>query len=600
LFLYIRRDSEERRESDNIFSPNVVGSVTLGLAHCQLTYSERNFRFANALDGSWLLVSGVLRDATEEPIDPKGLLEILRANQSSQMEIFTSLYGAFAMFFYDSVSECLSVIRDRLGYVPIYWKSLEGAICISDYPTSILEKSKSDVSYNKLIDYVVCRYDEVWGHTETFFKDIDQVKPGSILRINKGGEILSQVNYWSMAEQRPKVNNSLTMAQALKRLEEMLCSEFRRKVDSGIDPSRAVISLSGGLDSTALAVTAKLVGYGLPCMTACMTGVVSANDESQIAAESAKTLGLACESVKIDAESFLERWEAAYDVHPFPLPSSSYIGYEILAGFAKSLGYEHIGMGGSADDVFCGNHVHFLYNLADLLVESSPRFDRELSRWIELYNSSVYPKSAATFMEYAQTHVDLNRQGKINPKRRIIGGHFLRPNALSAIFSSSKPVEISAFDYLTALNVYGCYHSMRSPGLVAFSTIAARNEVRYFELFDSHSFFEFGITLLKELKIFEGKGKVLLRKFVKSNVVSYDDDSRPKVGFDVPWGAWLDKREFRLFVRKVFDSPASRDLNRFVNVDLLKSSTLETVGDPPDRMFLWQFLNASMWLQKKL
>ena len=159
--------------------------------------------------------------------------------------------GMFAIAIYNSVTQELYILRDRLGIKPLYiYNDGENLIFASEIK-AILSSGLVEANFNDLAvdEYLANRYVR---SPYTFFKDIFQIPPGCYLKISPD-LISEEVRYWDIPKE---FNNSkeYNESELLKKLDKEITKAIKYRLISDVPLGTY---LSGGVDSSLItAITA--------------------------------------------------------------------------------------------------------------------------------------------------------------------------------------------------------------------------------------------------------------------------------------------------------------------------------------------------------
>ncbi len=179
---------------------------------------------------------------------------LLKSYLQYGIECIQDFIGMFAFIIVDKRPEhnCTYVVRDRLGIKPLFYFNNDDSYIFSSEVKSILALAKQKFTLNKktVSSYFSYRYSIL---DETFFEGINNLKPGTYLRITESG--VEQQQYWSLAN---FVDQSDDQGEEyyLERLDQLLHSSIKYRMISDV-PFGAY--LSGGVDSSL--VTAIMSKY---------------------------------------------------------------------------------------------------------------------------------------------------------------------------------------------------------------------------------------------------------------------------------------------------------------------------------------------------
>jgi asparagine synthase (glutamine-hydrolysing) len=193
------------------------------------------------------------------------------------------LKGMFAIAILDG--DRLLLARDRFGIKPLYYSDLGDRIVFGSEVKSILAHPsvRHVLNLSALEETAVFGY--VYSPTDTMFDGIHQVVPGSVLTIEHGTRRESRFAVLAAAKycediQHLDYNTAVSLLR--ERLIEAVESEFSHgNQDKGL-------YLSGGLDSTTIAVIARAV-LGYPVTTFALADSVD-NEDYRAASEVASQL----------------------------------------------------------------------------------------------------------------------------------------------------------------------------------------------------------------------------------------------------------------------------------------------------------------------
>lgn len=172
---------------------------------------------------------------------------ILAAYQEWGEKCLDHFNGMWAFVIFNTLNGELFCSRDRMGVKPFYYYRDRNKFIFASEIKAILEDPtfKREPNNKIIYDYLVYGFTD---HTkDTFFKDINQVLPGTFIKIK--GENIKHKRYWSIdpAKKANKTNSDLQ-------------SEFRNlfnnSVNLRLNADVPVGScLSGGLDSSSIVMT---------------------------------------------------------------------------------------------------------------------------------------------------------------------------------------------------------------------------------------------------------------------------------------------------------------------------------------------------------
>ncbi|MEU1505347.1 asparagine synthase (glutamine-hydrolyzing) [Kitasatospora sp. NPDC005748] len=171
---------------------------------------------------------------------------VLRSYLQWGSEFVHRFNGMFGLAIWDTRTQELLLVRDRLGVKPLFYYPIDGGVLFGSEPKAILAnpRSTATLDLDGLRDALALA--RVPGRTP--LKNLYEVRPGHILRVGRHG--LREERYWSL-ETRPHTDDLDTTVATVRELIEDAVS---RQMVSDV-PLCAL--LSGGLDSSALTALAQ-------------------------------------------------------------------------------------------------------------------------------------------------------------------------------------------------------------------------------------------------------------------------------------------------------------------------------------------------------
>ena len=205
-------------------------------------------KFHASFDGSFLAIDGEVYNLGE--ITPNGgqaddqaktLLELYR---SEGEDIFGRLDAAASIVLWDSQTERMLILRDRLGSVPSFFHEENDVLCwASDIPTLLRVVGYKGVNLAALDFFMGNGYSPA---PMTLAAGIRKIQPAHLLAVDRRSA-LRIARYWRPTGQ-PKL--SLSPEETTERLDVLLKKSLGRRTKPGED---LALLLSGGVDSKLVA-----------------------------------------------------------------------------------------------------------------------------------------------------------------------------------------------------------------------------------------------------------------------------------------------------------------------------------------------------------
>ena len=263
-----------------------VGKYTVSLAHSRLAIidltNDSNQPMRSA-DGRFTLTfNGEIynyKEVRDELISlgltfsTKGDTEVLLSAWLMWGEkSLSKLNGMFAFAIFDLEKNELFLVRDRFGVKPLLYSTLDGdELLFSSSIASVAKYAGNDVDLQYCSTGLRYGFFEGNGNLSPF-KNVKYVLPGTYLKFSIGSRLeLTEAIWYSLDEEVTKKSEQLlncTESELIEMGYELLSNSTELRLNSDVP---LAISLSGGVDSSSIAMLAKkytnsLTGfcYGFP------------------------------------------------------------------------------------------------------------------------------------------------------------------------------------------------------------------------------------------------------------------------------------------------------------------------------------------------
>ena len=209
-----------------------------------------------------ILMDGVIYNAEElrQELQTKGCIFIAK----SDLELLLTLYlrdgiermlevldGVFALSIYDSRTQVMYIVRDRIGEKPLYYYQKESLFLFaSEYKAFYCHPEfKAKLNEKAVSEYFLFRYPA--GET-TFLQDVYLLAPGTYMTITSN--TVESKRYWDI----PCLDcNQKSFKDNKEILKDLLNKSVKRRLIPDIPIG---VQLSGGIDSSLVASIAKKEG----------------------------------------------------------------------------------------------------------------------------------------------------------------------------------------------------------------------------------------------------------------------------------------------------------------------------------------------------
>lgn len=512
--------------------------------------------------------------------------------------------GMFAIALWHQPTQCLHLIRDRLGVKPLYYHWDGQRLFFGSELKAVRAFGgwTSEIDRESLCDYL--RYSYI-NAPRSIYQRVVSLPPAHRVELRPTGEIKQQ-QYWSVLGSvgRRKTGNE---ADFEEELEALMVSSFKYRMISDVPVG---VFLSGGVDSSAVAaILQKHGGQRLKTFTIGFDD--PAFDESGHAADVARHLGTEhhCRVLRVDdAKRLLPRWGDLYDE---PFGDESGIPTLMVSEFAA----EHVKVVLSADggdELFSGYNTYTSKLKHWRRVQGLPQGLRSLSAaaidglGIPEVDDLLASRAGMSSSRFRLGVVSrLSRIGKLLPAQSIGDMseralmHFQSAELDRLIGFSARtraPADVYPGDDGEKLCLWDLHNYLPGDILtkVDRATMAVSIEGR--EPFLDHRLVEFAFSLPFGLRRGPLGGKHILKKILYRHVPRPLVD-RPKRGFGVPVKHWL-AGDLGHLVSEYLD-PNLLTRQGLFDVEMVRGYVKRLrAGDVGVRQRVWLLVAFQMWYQR--
>lgn len=270
---------------------------------------------------------------------------ILAAYAAWGVEAFTRLEGMFAMAIYNTDTGELLLARDRMGKKPLYWTLVDSVFLFG----SELKALMAHPTFRREIDPEAVNLFLTYEYVPTphsIFKGVKKLSPGSFLRYTEGVQPKEQT-FWQL----PKRRNDMSLEEATHTLDKLLEKSVAERLVSDVPLG---VFLSGGIDSSTIAYyAARATGDRLKTFSISVGFSESDQGEAGYASQVAQTLGINHSIEKFSEKECLDLIPEVFAYVDEPLADASILPTYLLSGFTRK--HVTVALGGDgADELFAG------------------------------------------------------------------------------------------------------------------------------------------------------------------------------------------------------------------------------------------------------
>lgn len=486
------------------------------------------------------------------------------------------LRGIFAFVLLDLVNESLFIVRDASGTKPIYYFSFSGNIYVAS-EIKAFKKFGLEINKEALNEYMT--FQNFLG-TQTLFKNVNIVSPGSIYEFKKGNA--DPIIYiWDSGNFRSDL--VISEQEAILKMEDLLLKAVERNLYADFPVGSF---LSGGIDSSLLAIAIKKNLFDINFFTVGFNNQGISDyekkfDERKIASNFAKQLRLRHSVSEVDYKFMEEKFDELCWSIEEPRVGQSYPNLYAAISAKKMVKACISGTGG--DELFGGYPWRYKSVLATRNLGKEEQISAYLSFWNRL--GDLNEISSLLRLNAADYHV------RSRSLMRII----LEANSTDS--NEYKLEDLLYFEYKTFL------HGL----LIVEDKLSMSQSLETRVPFLDQDLVKFAQNLPNSLRVFLGpqysypsskgkpgvkleqiEGKVLLRKLSKhwSNPLS----ELPKQGFSGPDESWFRKQSLNFVAERLLNKEARiwQDLDYGVGTKLVQS---HLSGIKNRRLLIWSLMS---------
>ncbi len=520
---------------------------------------------------------------------------ILALYQFEGPRCLDKLFGMFAIALWDKQKQELFLARDRLGKKPLYYYHDQKRFIFASEIKSILEIESvpREIRHDAIYDFFVYQY---VPESKSIFKNIDKLKPGHYLTINKHGMKVKQ--YWDVSFKAQSTSNEEEIADGLRDIIET-CTKQRMISDVPLGAF-----LSGGVDSSG--VVALMANNSEKPVVTCSIGFDSKKyDEIQYAKQVAEQYHTTHHELTVK-ENILDNMQHIASFFDEPFADQSLVPTYFVSQLAKTKVTVALA-GDGGDENFAGYSKYSVDQIENNLRNKVPGFIREnvfppfvdplqkshvraLKRAGTLLNAiSKSPAEGFYLTNTFMTDAMWNRLANDNLKRELDGYH---PSTISMQFYN----DADADDHLSRVLYTDIKTYLVGDILVKVDRMSMANSLEVRAPILDHRVVEYAASIPSSLKLQQKEKKYILKKAFE-RYLTPEILYRKKMGFSVPLAQWLRTELKAVAEEKLFQ--AENGVSNYFKITEIKTIWLEhQQGIRDHSAALWSLLMFEFWWQE--
>lgn len=557
-----------------------------GLGHCRLSIIDLSKAghqpMANENNKIWLAYNGEIYNYIELREELKKAGHIFKSNTDTEVIIhayeewggqgFKKFNGMWAFAILDLNKNKLILSRDRFSVKPLYY-----AFCNNSfYFGSEIKEIKPFLTKKELnIDamYKFLRQGLLDYNEETFFLGIRKLKPMHNLIIDLKTGKTEEQRYWNYTKEDIREERAIEKFKAL--FEDSIKLRLRSDLPIGV-------LLSGGLDSSSIAVTAnKLIGENLRCFS-----VVSSEkkySEEKFIDILINKRGLRVDKLFLNSEISWGRLQEVVAHNDEPFGGFSLIAHnQMLEKIKKDTDIVVLLNGQGGDEILAGYRKFFFFYLKEqmrkgrylnVLRNILLSFAKRTIAWQVLTEPQLWPA--------AMNYIFINKKRPLDDIFKI--KRELEQAGDAGTLRDRQILDINKY----SVPVLAHYEDIDS----MFYSLEMRLPLLDYRLVN------FSLSLADDFKIKNGRNKYILRKAI-TDLPKEIAWRRFKRGFSTPEEKWI-KEDFKDRVLEIFNE-SHLDKIGMIDKNKLLENYKKFLGGSNKMCHLdfIRFVIAELWLRK--
>ncbi len=515
---------------------------------------------------------------------------ILNSYQEYGNKCFSMFNGMFSIAIYDTINNKLTLARDSFGIKPLYFYKNKNFFCFGSEIKAIKKHPNLNLSISKQAFSEYLWFGNPMGNN-TIYNEINEIKPGSYLEINKNN-IKESIFFSINRIKEIKIDEK----EAIDKTRDLLEKSVKRHLISDVDVG---IFLSGGIDSSAITAFASKHYRGTLKTFSVEFDFDKGINELPAAKSIANKFKTDHHEIKVSGNDIIEVIEKLVDSHDGPFGDAADIPLYLLT--KKLKGKIKVVLQGDGGDEFFGGYSRYytlnsnrqwsIFSFISVIIEKFNLKNTRLKR-LQRFLSAISEK-----IPYKRNALLLTMESKYSNPTDILNFKWKKKISMINPFLEYKKVYNNynkKIDPLQALFYTDSQIILKDTFLekVDKSTMANSIEVRV--PFLDQNLTNFILSLPSHMKVKKSVPKFLLKKSLENilpNKILYGK----KKGFGVPYGFWLQTGLKNYFFKQINTDPV-RD---YFDVDkILKKFKQHLNGYGNHGFLLWKILIFSVWINK--
>ena len=260
------------------------------------------------------------------------------------------LRGMFAFSFHDAEEQTVYLCRDRFGVKPLVYRYRDGELLWASEVKAISRACPLEIDGTRLLQSITAMFDGRGEHT--VFRHVRNVPAGSYLVAHAGeAPVAHRYHRWTdeIDEAAYRELNALPMGAIVERFEALVRTSVKRML---LSDAPMGVFVSGGIDSSLIALTAVAEDPDLALFTANVVGRYSEIEDARLLSRS---LGADLHEASYRPDDVLREWPRATWHYEAPLVAHmNSMPLAVTAELAQRTGVKAVLTGEGSDELFLG------------------------------------------------------------------------------------------------------------------------------------------------------------------------------------------------------------------------------------------------------
>jgi asparagine synthase (glutamine-hydrolysing) len=525
--------------------------------------------------------------------------------------------GMFAFGLWDQKKRCLILARDRIGEKPLYFgwqgKGINKVFLFGSELKALKVHPEFDRSINRNAIALQLRHNCIPA-PYSIYNDIYKLLPGHYLQLNeydlKNNLLPSPKKYWSLTDCAIHGNNNqltLSNEEIQKDLEKYLINSVKKQMISDV-PLGAF--LSGGIDSSTV-VALMQSQSSQPIKTFTISFAENDYDESMYAKKIAKHLSTNHSELYVSSKTAMEVIPKLPTIYDEPFSDSSQIPTFLVSQFAKQ-NVKVALSGDGGDELFCGYTRHSITknfsNISGLIPMTFRKIISNGIKSVSPHNWNRLSKFLPGLNNYSKFGDKIHKGADILNARSLFDIYYILcshwQNPTNTVINSEEPgtfltdfkPKLKGLNSQQQMMVLDFITYLPNDILVKVDRAAMSSSLETRIPFLDHKLIEYVWKIPHSLKFRNGNGKWILKKILNQYVPKKLTE-RPKMGFEIPIGAWL-RGPLRDWAENLLNQKRLKQ-ERYFNPELIRDKWAEHLSGRKNWQHdLWDILMFQAWIDE--